>query len=110
MGSISRPAKLGMPLEHSPQVSELFKMGSLNYSDLREMQLVVEEALFRMTLHRDHLQDWRNPFQEELYVELYVNHYQQLARVRIFFLAFVNGIVKLSCLLILDNFVLKVYS
>ncbi|XP_054160700.1 uncharacterized protein LOC128958791 [Oppia nitens] len=96
--SMGQFAKLGMPLEHSPQVSELFKLGSHNYNDLQQMQQVVEEALFRMTIHRDRALTYKTEeiqcaVQDELYVEQNKMGIitKQLARVRIFFLAFVNG-------------------
>ncbi|OTF84205.1 hypothetical protein BLA29_003863, partial [Euroglyphus maynei] len=41
-------AKLGMPVEHSPQISELLKLGSLEYNDMKEFITVVEESMFRM--------------------------------------------------------------
>ena len=96
--SMGQFAKLGMPLEHAPQISELFKLGSLNYNDLKEMQLVVEEALFRTTIHRDRALTYKTEeiqccVQDELYVEQNKMGIitKQLARVRIFFLAFING-------------------
>ncbi|XP_028159189.1 uncharacterized protein LOC114351988 [Ostrinia furnacalis] len=45
--------KLGLPVEHAPQVSQLFKLGSLNYEDVKQFSCCVEEALFRLAAHRD---------------------------------------------------------
>lgn len=35
------------------QVSQLFKIGSLNYEDVKQFSCCVEEALFRLSAHRD---------------------------------------------------------
>ncbi|CAG0913019.1 unnamed protein product [Notodromas monacha] len=45
--------KLGVPIEHTPQVSELMKLGSHSYEDLKMFSHLVEEQLFKLTLHRD---------------------------------------------------------
>jgi hypothetical protein len=45
--------KLGVPLEHAPQVSELLKIGSTSYDDVRQFSVAVEEKLFRMDAMRD---------------------------------------------------------
>lgn len=37
----------------SIQVSQLFKIGSLNYEDVKQFSCCVEEALFRLSAHRD---------------------------------------------------------
>jgi hypothetical protein len=99
--SMGQFAKLGMPLEHAPQVSELLKLGTQNYNHLKEIQQVVEESLFRMTIHRDRALTYKTEeiqccVQDELYVEQNKMGIvdKQLARVRIFFLAFVNGLHK----------------
>lgn len=91
-------ARLGMPVEHAPQVSELLKLGSLEYADLKELVQEVEESMFRMTVHRDRALTYRTEeiqccVQDELYVEQNKIGIieKQLARVRIFFLAFING-------------------
>jgi hypothetical protein len=99
--SMGQFAKLGMPLEHAPQVSELLKLGTHNYKHLKEIQQVVEESLFRMTIHRDRALTYKTEeiqccVQDELFVEQNKMGVvaKQLARVRIFFLAFVNGLHK----------------
>nr|XP_046913121.1 protein stoned-B-like isoform X1 [Dermatophagoides farinae] len=91
-------AKLGMPVEHSPQISELLKLGTLEYNDIKELLTVVEESMFRMTVHRDRALTYRTEeiqccVQDECYVEQNKIGIveKQLARVRIFFLAFLNG-------------------
>ncbi|XP_075681280.1 stoned B isoform X3 [Dermatophagoides pteronyssinus] len=91
-------AKLGMPVEHSPQISELLKLGSLEYNDIKELITVVEESMFRMTVHRDRALTYRTEeiqccVQDECYVEQNKIGIieKQLARVRVFFLAFLNG-------------------
>ncbi|KPM10255.1 Adaptor complexes medium subunit-like protein [Sarcoptes scabiei] len=91
-------ARLGMPIEHAPQFSELMKLGTLDYNDIKELTTVVEEAMFRMVVHRDRALNYRTEeiqcwVQDECYVEqnkLGIVE-KQLARVRIFFLAFLNG-------------------
>lgn len=35
------------------QVSQLFKIGSLAYEDVKQFSCCVEEALFRLSAHRD---------------------------------------------------------
>lgn len=91
-------ARLGMPVEHAPQVSELLKLGTLEYVDLKELVQLVEESMFRMTVHRDRALTYKTEeiqccVQDELYVEQNKIGIveKQLARVRIFFLAFLNG-------------------
>lgn len=91
-------AKLGMPLDHAPQVSELIKLGTLNYAEAQSLQQVVEELLFRMPLHRDRALTYKT---EEIQLTVADEYYveqnrmgiisKQLARVRIFFVAFLNG-------------------
>lgn len=45
--------KLGLPVEHAPQVSQLLKLGSLSYEDLKEFSSCIEESLFSLQAHRD---------------------------------------------------------
>lgn len=96
--SIGSIAKLGMPLDHAPQISELIKLGTHNYNDARDLQQVVEEALFRMPLVRDRALTYKT---EEIQITVQDDYYveqnrmgiiqKQLARVRLFFIAFLNG-------------------
>lgn len=95
MGDIAR---IGMPLEHHPQISELLKLGTQNYDHIREFVQVIEEALYHMPIHRDRaLQYKTEEIQMAVWDECYVEQNKighvtkQLARVRIFFLAFLNG-------------------
>lgn len=96
-------ARLGMPVEHAPQVSELLKIGSLDWAEVKQLVTAVEEAMFRLAVHRDRALTYRTEeiqcvVQDELYVEqskIGVIE-KQLARVRVFFLAFLNG--KWCCL------------
>ncbi|RWS23528.1 protein stoned-B-like protein [Leptotrombidium deliense] len=96
--SVGQIAKLGMPLEHAPQISQLLKLGTQNYDDLKVFALQVEDALFHMSIHRDRALTYKTEeiqvtVQDELYVEQTKTGYvtKQLARVRLFFLAFING-------------------
>lgn len=98
IASIGSLSKLGMPLDHAPQVSELIKLGTQSYQDARDLLLVVEEALFRMPLHRDRALSYKT---EEIQITVQDDYYveqnrmgiitKQLARVRVFFVAFLNG-------------------
>lgn len=96
--SIGDIARLGMPVEHAPQVSELLKLGSLEYSDCKELLQVVSEAMFKMVVHRDRALTYKTEeiqcvVQDEIYIEQSKLGLveKQLARVRVFFLAFLNG-------------------
>nr|XP_019555694.2 protein stoned-B [Aedes albopictus] len=90
--------KLGLPVEHAPQISQLFKLGSMNYEDMKQFSVCIEEALFKMNVHRDRALTYK---MEEVQVtavdELYVEQdaeghvHKQIARVRLFFLAFLSG-------------------
>ncbi|XP_055626165.1 protein stoned-B-like [Toxorhynchites rutilus septentrionalis] len=90
--------KLGLPVEHAPQISQLFKLGSMNYEDMKQFSVCIEEALFKMNVHRDRALTYKT---EEVQVtavdELYVEQdaegrvNKQIARVRLFFLAFLSG-------------------
>lgn len=91
-------ARLGMPVEHAPQVSELLKIGSLDWAEVKQLVTAVEEAMFRLPVHRDRALTYRTEeiqcvVQDELYVEQSKIGIveKQLARVRVFFLAFLNG-------------------
>lgn len=90
--------KLGLPVEHAPQVSELFKVGSMNFEDLKQFSVCVEEALFKMNVHRDRAMTYK---MEEVQVtavdEIYVEQdhegrvLKQIARVRLLLLGFLTG-------------------
>ncbi|CAG5023759.1 unnamed protein product [Parnassius apollo] len=90
--------KLGLPVEHAPQVSQLFKLGSLSYEDAKQFSCCVEEALFRLPAHRDRaltykMEEVQLTAVDELVVEQDAEGsvIKQTARVRIFFLGFLSG-------------------
>ncbi|XP_063624925.1 protein stoned-B [Cydia splendana] len=90
--------KLGLPVEHAPQMSQLFKLGSLNYEDVIQFSCCIEEALFRLSAHRDRalaykMEEVQVTAVDELYVEQDADGsvQKQIARVRLFFLAFLSG-------------------
>lgn len=106
--------KLGLPVEHAPQVSQLMKLGSLNYEDLKQFSVSIEEALFTLQAHRDRalhykMEEVQITVVDELYVEqssegsrttffVLIATFafsgvveKQIARVRLFFLGFLTG-------------------
>uniref|UniRef100_A0A1Y1MPJ5 MHD domain-containing protein n=1 Tax=Photinus pyralis TaxID=7054 RepID=A0A1Y1MPJ5_PHOPY len=90
--------KLGLPVEHAPQVSQLMKLGSLNYEDLKQFSVSIEEALFKLQAHRDRalhykMEEVQITSVDELYVEQDAEGHieKQIARVRLFFLGFLTG-------------------
>lgn len=96
--SVGQFAKLGLPLEHAPQVSQLLKLGTQSCEDLKSFCQVVEDALFRLQIHRDRALTYKTEeiqvtVQDEFIVEQdKTGHvWKQKARVRVFFLAFVTG-------------------
>ncbi|XP_040569177.1 uncharacterized protein stnB [Lepeophtheirus salmonis] len=90
--------KLGVPLEHAPQISELLKLGSYSFEDLKQFTVSIEEKLFGMDIHRDRSLTYKTEevqltAVDELYVEQDKNWkiLKQLARVRVFFCSFLTG-------------------
>lgn len=90
--------KLGIPLEHSPQITEVLKIGSDSAEDLRQFTICVEEKLFKMDVHRDRAMTYKSEevqltAVDEVYVEQNkAGHIvKQLARVRVFFVSFLTG-------------------
>ncbi|CAG9823028.1 unnamed protein product [Phaedon cochleariae] len=90
--------KLGLPVEHAPQVSQLMKLGSLNYEDLKQFSFSIEEALFVLQAHRDRalhykMEEVQITAVDELHVEQDAEGHieKQIARVRLFFLGFLTG-------------------
>ncbi|CAH2011654.1 unnamed protein product [Acanthoscelides obtectus] len=90
--------KLGLPVEHAPQVSQLLKIGSLNFEDLKQFSFCIEEALFKLAAHRDRalhykMEEVQVTAVDELYVEQDAEGHveKQIARVRLFFLGFLTG-------------------
>jgi hypothetical protein len=90
--------KLGLPLEHAPQVSQLVKLGTQNYEEMKQFSMIIEEALFRLPVHRDRALTYKS---EEVQVTLVDEYYveqdvhgvvtRQIARVRLHFLSFLSG-------------------
>ncbi|KAB7505086.1 Protein stoned-B, partial [Armadillidium nasatum] len=89
--------KLGMPVEHAPQISQLLKLGTQNYEDLKLFSSLVEEFMFKLTVHRDRALTYKSEevqltAVDEIFVEQdlkgVVNF--MVARVRIFFLGFLS--------------------
>ncbi|KAH0999647.1 hypothetical protein HUJ04_006034 [Dendroctonus ponderosae] len=78
--------KLGLPVEHAPQVSQLMKLGSLSFEDLKQFSMCIEEALFTLQAHRDRALHYK---MEEVQVTVVDELY--IARVRLFFLGFLTG-------------------
>lgn len=90
--------KLGMPVEHAPQISQLLKLGTQNYEDLKVFSSLVEEQLFKLTVHRDRALNYKSEevqltAVDEIYVEQDAKGavHRMIARVRIFFLGFLSG-------------------
>jgi len=80
------------------QISELLKLGSQSYEDLKEFSCAIEEFLFYMPAVRDRALTYKT---EEVQLtavdEFYVEQdkigriQRQIARVRVFALAFLSG-------------------
>lgn len=90
--------KLGVPLEHAPQVSELLKLGSTSFDDLKQFSVAVEEKLFKMDALRDRSLTYKTEeiqlnAVDEVFVEQTKSGHvvKQLCRVRVFFLSFLSG-------------------
>ncbi|XP_043190719.1 protein stoned-B-like [Amphibalanus amphitrite] len=90
--------KLGMPVEHAPQISQLLKLGTQHYEDVKRFASFVEETLFKVNVHRDRALNYKTEEiqisgVDEVYLEQDVTGAvtKQLARVRLFFLAFLSG-------------------
>ncbi len=90
--------KLGIPLEHAPQVTELLKIGSNSYEDMKQFSMAVEEKLFRMDALRDRSLTYKTEeiqlnAVDEVYVEQTKTGHviKQLCRVRVFFCSFLTG-------------------
>lgn len=90
--------KLGLPVEHAPQISQLFKLGSMNFEDMKSFSSAIEEALFRIHVQRDRaltykMEEVQITVVDENYVEQSADGHvdKQIARVRLFFLGFLSG-------------------
>lgn len=85
-------------LQHTPQITELFKFGSHNYAHLKQFKAAIEQTLFKMPVARDRALTYRA---EEMQVQMQDEYYCELntagivqnhkARVRLFLLSFLNG-------------------
>lgn len=80
------------------QISQLFKLGSQCYEDMKLFSCAIEEALFRLPAHRDRalnykMEEVQITVVDELYVEQNAEGHvdKQIARVRLFFLGFLSG-------------------
>lgn len=80
------------------KVSQLFKIGSHNYEDLKQFSVCVDELLFKYNVHRDRALTYKSEevqltAVDELYVEQDAEGHilKQIARVRLFFLGFLSG-------------------
>lgn len=80
------------------QISELLKLGTQNYEELKQFSSAIEEALFRITSNRDRAQSYKtDEVQMTAVDEFYVEQdkagrvLRQIARVRVFLLAFLSG-------------------
>lgn len=80
------------------QISQLLKLGSQSYEDMKQFSCAVEEALFKLQAHRDRalkykMEEVQITVVDELYVEQNAEGHvdKQIARVRLFFLGFLSG-------------------
>ncbi|XP_022175852.1 LOW QUALITY PROTEIN: protein stoned-B-like [Myzus persicae] len=90
--------KLGLPVEHGAQTTTLLKLGSHNFEDMKQFSVCIEEALFKLSAHRDRALNYKvEDVQITAIDELFVDQnsqgsvLKQIARVRLFFLAFMCG-------------------
>lgn len=97
--SIGAIKRMGAPIEHSPQISQIIKLGCASYSDIKIFKTCLEDYLFRMPIHRDRAlstyktEEVQMAVRDETHLELNQvgTIIKQLARVRLFFLSFLNG-------------------
>jgi stonin-1/2 len=76
----------------------LLKLGSHNFEDMKQFSICIEEALFKLSAHRDRALNYKvEDVQITAIDELFVDQnsqgsvLKQIARVRLFFLAFMCG-------------------
>lgn len=97
--SIGAIKRLGAPIEHSPQISQIIKLGCTSYSEIKQFKNCLEDYLFKMPISRDRAlstyktEEVQMAVRDETYLELNQvgTIIRQLARVRLFFLSFLNG-------------------
>lgn len=70
----------------------------MSFEDLKQFSVTIEECLFRMPVHRDRaltykMEEVQITVVDEMFVEqdAYGHVEKQIARVRVFFLAFLSG-------------------
>lgn len=83
------------------KISQLLKIGCMSYEDLKQFSVTIEECLFRMPVHRDRaltykMEEVQMTVVDEMFVEqdAYGHVDKQIARVRVFFLAFLSGMIS----------------
>lgn len=97
--SIGAIKRVGAPIEHSPQISQIIKLGCSDYEGIKQFKNCLEDYLFKIPIHRDRAisnyktEEVQMAVRDETYFELNQvgTIIKQLARVRLFFLSFLNG-------------------
>lgn len=97
--SIGAIKRMGAPIEHSPQISQIIKLGCSSYEGIKQFKNCLEDYLFGMSINRDRAlsvyktEEVQMAVRDETYLELNQvgTIVRQLARVRLFFLSFLNG-------------------
>lgn len=94
----SEKPKATMILDHSPQVSELLKFGSLDKEEIMQFIQKLEDTFMNLEAHREKTLTYNKDevtaeVRDEYYAELDKDGkvLSQKARVRVFFLAFLSG-------------------
>ena len=94
----SEKPKATMILDHSPQVSELLKFGSLDKDEIMQFTRKLEDAFMNLEAHREKTLTYTKDevtaeVRDEYYAELDKDGkvLMQKARVRVFVLAFLSG-------------------
>ncbi|CAG0887705.1 unnamed protein product [Cyprideis torosa] len=95
--------KLGVPIEHAPQISELMKLGSQSYEDLKLVTTWIDEHLFKIPLHRDRALTYKTEEIQFTTIDEFVVDqdvqgviFRMVARVRVFLLAFISGMPEIE--------------
>lgn len=81
------------------QISELLKLGTTSYEELKEFSSAIEEALFKLSVPREKSQSGYKTDEVQMTAvdEFYVEQdkmgrvLRQIARVRVFVLSFLSG-------------------
>jgi hypothetical protein len=79
------------------------KLGSQSYDEMKQFSVSIEEALFKLPTHRDRAMNYKT---EEIQVTTVDEYYveqdvfgvvtRQIARVRVMFLSFLNGLAEIE--------------